>query len=272
MQRNDKRPPTAGRPSLLSSEQQAEAERHRILSGLDERSGTIFSSVDTPRSRQFKWLAFGVTVLALSAGTGALLSGESEKAVVIASTVPGQSSEVLPPAFPPETMAVHDVQEEASTAAILEDAPATAPVAVPPEEISSGNDEVRATLERGASAQFPAIRGSAPREALSAKRPKLKIAQSPRPPQAAALRAKKKIPADRKARAPDSDVALLAALVAHSKATQPKRTPAAIKLNECKTLGSVSHAEECRARLCDAAAKDEPECKGAHLAKASPGP
>ena len=59
----------------------------------------------------------------------------------------------------------------------------------------------------------------------------------------------------------DNDVALLAALVAHSKATQPKTgTGVAAKLKQCKSLESVAEANQCRARIC-ASAKGEPACK-----------
>lgn len=60
----------------------------------------------------------------------------------------------------------------------------------------------------------------------------------------------------------DSDVALLAALVAHSKVSQGAApTPAALKLKECKTRGSVAEADDCRARLCAGAARTDAACK-----------
>jgi hypothetical protein len=79
----------------------------------------------------------------------------------------------------------------------------------------------------------------------------------------------------------DSDVALLAALVAHSKASQPKpqpvsRAPAADadahKLRQCKALDSVAEADACRARLCAGSAKTSAACRpasGAQVVDAS---
>ena len=86
------------------------------------------------------------------------------------------------------------------------------------------------------------------------------------------LKKKKAVAHPRAVAQTDSDVALLAALVAHSKATQPKR-PSGIraKLLQCKTLGSVAEAEQCRARLCAGSARNSSECKAPpDLAKASP--
>lgn len=61
--------------------------------------------------------------------------------------------------------------------------------------------------------------------------------------------------------APDSDVALLAALVAHTHATRPAKQPEPLsaKLKQCRQLNAKG-AEQCRVRTC-ASAKDDPLCK-----------
>ena len=69
----------------------------------------------------------------------------------------------------------------------------------------------------------------------------------------------------------DSDVALLAALVAHSKANQPRRPAAAEKLRQCRALASASEAEACRVRVCASSAKKEAECKAPRIVKAPSG-
>eukprot|EP01034_Spumella_vulgaris_P031627 gene31628-39068_t len=62
----------------------------------------------------------------------------------------------------------------------------------------------------------------------------------------------------KQAPAPDSDVALLAALVAHTQASRPSRQPETLsaKLKQCRQL-STRGAEQCRVRTC-ASAKDDP--------------
>lgn len=68
----------------------------------------------------------------------------------------------------------------------------------------------------------------------------------------------------------DSDEALLAALVAHSKAHPEKIRPGstAAKLKQCARQSSAN-AAKCRERICDGSGKDDLECKGVRLAKAT---
>ena len=68
MQHSDERPPTSGRPSLLSLDQQAEADRHRILSSLDNKPGQSAAPSAKSGKGVAVWIAAGVAVLALSAG------------------------------------------------------------------------------------------------------------------------------------------------------------------------------------------------------------
>ncbi len=326
MQHNDERPPTSGRPSLLSAEQQAEADRHRILGGLDDNP----PNASAARSkRTYSWLAAAlVTVVALGAGSAAWLSGEGEKEIVLASSAPLPATPA--PAVPLATDPMPQLDgpmpqldapadgDDVSTAAILEDSPALNGAPAVPEQKKDEGDELTKLLENPGpvSAAVPALVAakaqgvsSAPKAKVAAK-PKASSKPAARPearnvtptsrakpaarktaqsraaapknaPKAVAKGAvkpekhplavtpvKKKGEVHPKANA-DSDVALLAALVAHSKAVQPKRgTSAAEKLRQCKALGSVSDAEACRERLCASSAKKEAQCRAARIAKA----
>lgn len=315
MQHSDERPPTSGRPSLLSTEQQAEADRHRILGTLDDKLGAAPAG---PRGqRKYSWLAAGlVAVVAIGAGSAFWLNGEGEKEIVLASSAPLPAAPAAAAPLVTEPVPVNPEADEVSTAAILQDVPAgpAKPAAglqdkPAPDDLTSllegpsgepSAAEVAAPIAAAGVAAQPAAKAvplapKAPARPAPDKSP----AEKPAPVKAAARPAPVKIagkpapktaqkkenrpaqktavaaaPAKKKAEAPakpvDTDVTLLAALVAHSKATQSRKavTPAD-KLRQCKTLGSVAAAEQCRARLCAAGAKNEAECKAPRLAKAS---
>lgn len=265
MQHSDERPQSSGRPSLLSTEQQAEADRHRILGGLDGKPKGSTAGAAKSRRGKLNWLAAGATVLALGTGSALWLSAEGEKEIVLAGTAPLPSAPAPAAALAAEPVKLTPEPEEVSSAAILEDAPVVAS--------APADDELSKMLEPKADAPAPARVAvtAAPKKHVAL----AKVAAKPHAPTAMAMNVepvlRKKPPAHSKAVAPeDADVALLAALVAHSKATQAKRPGgAAAKLRQCKTLGSVAEAEQCRARLCAGSAKNESQCKGPNLAKAS---
>lgn len=90
--------------------------------------------------------------------------------------------------------------------------------------------------------------------------------------EAAKLAAAKSTPAKTAAqKQADDDVTLLAALVAHSHRDNAAHAAAKNKFKQCKTLAADA-AEQCRARLCAAGAREEPECKPARLVKATSTP
>jgi hypothetical protein len=166
-----------------------------------------------------------------------------------------------------------------STAAILEDTQPAAQKAAPAADKKPADDELSKLLEPKADVPaHVAVKAAPKKPVLVARAAHAKAAAKPHTQTAMTMNvepvlAKKKPLAHPKAVVqPDSDVALLAALVAHSKATQPKRpTGIGAKLLQCKTLGSVAEAEQCRARLCSGSAKNDSECKAPpDLAKASP--
>lgn len=316
---HDERQPTSGRPSLLSTEQQADADRNRKLGVLDAKPGAASGSM--PGKRKYSLLAGAlVAVVAIGAGSAIWLSSEGEKEIVLASSTP------LPAAPAPAAPLASDLpapgaeMDDVSTAAILEDAPpAEENAAAPALALTPTSDAVLATAQSDKSAddltsmlerppgaapaqakgpQIADLAGPAPAKPApkSAAKPASKPAAKPAPKKpvlakaapakatskatgqksgqkstkktaAAAAAAKKKAQAQPKP-PQDTDVTLLAALVAHSKATAPKKavTPAE-KLRQCKTLGTVSQADQCRERLCASSAKNEAQCKAARLAK-----
>lgn len=248
------------------------------------------------------WLLAGVTVLALGAGAGMWLVNEGEKEIVLAGTAPLPATPAPAAELATEPVPVRGTADEVSTAAILDETPVIADKAAPESGKKEGDDELTKMLEHGMPAAQPAgaavppmamadgkgaaaparpvaARAAKPARPVAKKAPvKKPVAKAtpgasnvaPRPRVAAP--AKKKTEVHPKAAAPvDSDVALLAALVAHSKATQPKgSTGLGAKLKQCKSLGSVAEANQCRARVC-AGARNEAECKLPNAAKTSSG-
>ena len=282
MQHSDERPTTSGRPSLLSSEQQAEADRHRILGGLDSKHASTSAGAQRARKSTTAWLLAGAAVLAIGAGSMVWLSSEGEKEIILAGTAPLPSTAAPAAALAsePVTAPAPVEADEVSTAAILEDAP----VVAKPSPVAAKNqpvDELTKFLEPKAAPPVRVAAKPAPKKpvvvakAAPAKAALAKPAAKARPqPTAMASNVepvikKKPVVQPKAVVRQDSDVALLAALVAHSKASQPKKSTPATKLEQCKTLGSVEKAEQCRARLCAASAKNESECKAPKLAKAA---
>lgn len=308
MQHSDERPPTSGRPSLLSTEQQADADRNRILGTLVGMSGPAPEAM--PGKRKYSLLAGAlVAVVAIGAGSAVWLSGEGEKEIVLASSAPLPAAPAPAAPLASEPPPIDPAPQDVSTAAILQDMPSAdaRPAAAPADAAPAATDALKpaddlaSLLERpaGTAAAAPALAAvvagkaapapakpaprpaakPAPRKTVTAKaaRPKAGSASAAKKPgqksaaktAVAAAPARKKTEARPTAQQQDTDVTLLAALVAHSKATTPKKavTPAE-KLRQCKTLASVSEADQCRARLCASSAKHEAQCKTARLAKA----
>jgi hypothetical protein len=303
LQHSDERPPTSGRPSLLSTEQQAEADRNRILGGLDGKSGAAPGAVRS--KRRYSWLAAGLAaVVAIGAGSAVWLSGEGEKEIVLASSAPLPAAPAAAAPLVSEPPPANPEADDVSTAAILQDVP-PAPAKPAAEDSKGAKDELTSLLERPSSEAAPVLPPAA--VAKPVKPAPVKAAAKPAPKKVVLAKAtpkkesKKEVkkdakkdgksasktalaaaPANKKtekktekkaetpAKAVDTDVTLLAALVAHSKATQPKKTVTpGEKLRQCKTLASVEAADQCRARLCASSAKNEAACKAPSLARSS---
>lgn len=284
MQHSDDRPTTSGRPSLLSNEQQAEADRHRILSGLDAKPAGTTAGAGKARRGKLTWLIAAAAALALGAGSMVWLTSEGEKEIVLAGTAPLPSVAAPAVALASESAVASAEAEQVSTAAILEDAPVVESPAAAGDADKEGPDELTKLLEpqaaplvmakpapARAAAKAPVKKPVVVAKAVPAKsvvKPRVQqteMAMNVQP----VLKKKPAAQAKKPAAHTDTDVALLAALVAHSKAKEPKRGTPAARLQQCKTLGSVAEAEQCRARLCASSAKKESECKAPSLAKAS---
>lgn len=260
MQRDDERPPSTGRPSLLSKEQPADVDRTNILTGLESkpaRPARIVAPAPAAKGR-------GKLVVGAVAGMGVLalvvaavwMSSEPDKESALAQVIappPVTPAPATEPIIEPATATIVEETAAVSPAAdntrslkeMLNDTPAAAK---PP------RDELAAALERP----------------HTAAKPKPKLAQAAEhkteKPQAKATRVAQKteqpVKAKAKAAVPDSDVALLAALMAHVQAGQPSKTPStpAYLLKQCG-LQNEAGAAQCRAHLCANAARKEPECK-----------
>ena len=275
MQRQDDRPSKGGRPSLLSSEQQAEAERQRILSTLDSKptaAAPAKAARQAPSKRRSGLMIWGVA----AAGVLAIVGG----ALVWMSNTPDEDS--LPvavaaaPAPAPAAPPVAPAESEVSTAAILEEAAPSSPPAegklpslkemlTAPAKPASAKDELKQALERPQAKTHQVAKAEHKPEHKAER----KVERKPeRKPDNAKLA--QKAPAKDKAPAkqPDNDVTLITALMAHLQTRGPvkKTSTPAEQLKTCKQYNAAGE-EQCRARLCAADAKKEPECRAAPVAK-----
>jgi hypothetical protein len=183
-------------------------------------------------------------------------------------TAPGSTGAGPAPGNSADLVAALAAPSKASTAAtIQEEAPAqrqslremlNAPSdtkAAPPAPKVAGHDG-KANAKAGKPARVADKSNKAAKTAKTAKADKTdKAARTARAGKPAAPAKTQPAPA------PDSDVALLAALVAHTHASTAARQPESLsaKLKQCRQL-SAKGAEQCRARTC-ATAKDDPLCK-----------
>ncbi|MYM87617.1 hypothetical protein GTP91_10540 [Rugamonas sp. FT82W] len=273
MQRQDDRPSKGGRPSLLSSEQQAEAERQRILSTLDSKPTAAgpAKAAGKPRGKRsglLVWGAAGAGVLAVVGGTLVWMSNtpDGDSLPLAVAAAPAAPVAAAPPA---------PAESEVSTAAILEEAAPSSPPAegklpslkemlAAPAKPASGHDELKQALERPqAKSQHIAKAEHRPEH-----KTERKAEHKPeRKPDNAKLA--QKAPAKDKEKAKqDNDVTLITALMAHLQTRGPakKTSTPADQLKTCKQYNAAGE-EQCRARLCAADAKKEPECKAAPAAK-----
>lgn len=245
--RQDRQPPSS-RPSLLGTpDPQDDGDRQRLLAGLDAGAAPP-PRADKPRPRRrAAWLA-GLAVLVAGGSAVAWMDGAPEqRAAVVVAPMP----EVRAPAEAPEV----------STAAILNDTAAAdekpAAVAAPRPASKADTSALTALLE--SKPETPREAAPPPRLAVR-EHAKKKAEQHPLARNVLA----KKAPAPEI----DSDVALLAALVAHAKVAQRAAPePDARKLKQCKARATVAEAEACRARLCTGSAKNSAACRPASVAQ-----
>lgn len=248
------------RPSLLSSAEQAEAERSRILSTLESGSASTRGAARPGAGRRL-WIGVGVAVLLVAAGVGIWWAQDSD---VSQPVLAEQERDVVVTQLSAATVGTTDgaagAAPAASTAAtILDDGEA--------QPAPAGHDALQAMLERPGQAPSPAHSDDLLSQALEAPAGlaaagavaatgAVKAAPKPRP-KPKARPAPKAEPAE-PAPTPEqeNDVVLLSALMAHATAADrepaPKKARASLseQLAQCKKLAK-GKAEQCRARVCD---------------------
>lgn len=267
------------RPSLLSTEQPAESEQSSILGNLDSKSGKKTKPKQPASAGKARWAIGAVALAALGAGA-AVWSGYDvgDPPAVVAAPVAAPKPAVVPPA--PVVAPAPPAEPEVSTAAILDEPPketekplselfSAAPTPKrPPDELVKMLEKPEHSAPKKDSKPAVKLAKAEPKPKARTKAEPVRVAHKDKAKTAVAAAPKKK-PAPAAQPAPvDSDVALLAALVAHGKAhPEPRLSKAAAKLKQCATLGSVSEADKCRERLCGSSAKGEAECKGQRVIK-----
>ncbi len=255
MQREDDRPPSSGRPSLLSQApqaQQAAPGRASVFDGLERRPAAAAPAAK--RGRKPLMLAGAAGILVLAAGVGIWLAAGPEPALTLAAA---PAAPVGHPAAGPAAAAAAAPAPEASAATIVEETAAVSP----PGDARSLKEVLND------------IPPKAPRAELTAAlekphKPEPKKTEKPaqKPVQVAKKTEAKPKP---KAAPPDSDVTLLAALMTHVQAAKtPSKEPStpAYQLKQCGRMNEAG-AAQCRAHLCATTASKEPECKPAAAVK-----
>ena len=244
---NETRKP-AGRPSLLSAEQQ------NALEKLEPQLAAAPPTGAAPR-RMHVWIVAGMSLLAIAAAFAVVQFSDPEPPATVLASVPAT------PAAPSGTTA-------ATPQAAVEPAPAAA--APPPDEAAPDPVSPATAVPAVAAivdAAPPAV-DAKPKESLAQMLesgvPPAAKAAAPKPVRKAA-KPKPPAPADKAiaAAAPelDNDVELLAALVAHAKydTSANARLPLPKALEQCKKQGKQD-AARCRIRVCDGRWKKN-ECR-----------
>jgi hypothetical protein len=276
---------TRGAPSLLTPAQQAEAERNRILSTLEETDGgrkraSKPASPDTAgRGTRAPWMwGMSALLLAAVAGGAGLWYGQqaAQAPVVVAATA--QPEPVLAPVVAgaaeaaPAPVEAATIQEDAqvhgaavggqSLSEMLDAAPASAAEVQPTTAAhaaasGAGTNMLSQALEAPSGAALAAV-AAAP-VAVKVAQTSSSASASKAAPRTAPTKAKpvvKKVvkrPAQ-PAAAPDNDALLLSALIAHSQAAEPaskKARPSLEReLGNCRKLAK-GQQQACRERACE---------------------
>jgi hypothetical protein len=263
-----------GPPSLLSPAQQAEAERNRILSTL-EASGGKRSAAASPKARHdsrapWMWAFSGLLVAAVAGGAGLWYGQQREPLtpVIVAAATPevvaqtdvAANGAIAPAAAEPAT-AIIEEDHQARSAPLPDAQPSLNEMlaAEPPAPPAAGatGDVLSQALEAPAGSALAAA-AAAPvvAKVAAGKTDRASVPAKPKPPVkrvAAVKPAPKVVP--KPAPAPDGDVMLLSALIAHAQASEPAtqtRTRASLdqELAYCKKQPKAELAA-CRKRACD---------------------
>ena len=239
MHPSDQNPPTPGRPSLVNSEDAPSASHPRMVGGLDCLDGEPAAKWGLAR---FPWALCGALVLAIGAATMLWSGDESGKQIIVAGTDPVLAE---PPAVP-DSSGEQAPDSDAAPPILVKDTP-------PMAESAPALKPVDLKLAPSAPTQQRSGRFKPP------KKPALKKKIAPPKP------ARKKAPSSRSElmSQADQEVALLAAMVTHTKATSAIPSQFMLKWKQCAAAKSVAAAKLCRARLCSGN-EMAAECLGSH--------
>lgn len=286
MQSRQDSPPPPKRPSLLATGEEENTNSQPLLAGLDGAAvkKNPIPSKPEPARRTGAWLA-GLLVLVAGGGALSWMNG-ADNGVEHAERVAAAPAQAPLPAPAPALAAAPPAETpDVSTAAILQDTPAANdPPALVLERAAPGKDHassLAAALESKSTApaatvarsdkSSDAARAARVRERRLAMHEREEKRRAEKHPLARNVIAKAASKKNKAAEADtDSDVALLAALVAHSKNSQAAKPAAnlnaadARKLRQCKALDSAVAADACRARLCgEGSSSSSSACKPA---------
>lgn len=249
MRRNHESPRPGSRPSLLTPAQQADASRSGI--SLNLRGGPAAAKPPPrPGRRLLVWGGLTLGVLAMLAGGGAWYSQShsgDQPLINVASAAPISNSKTVNPADVPAA----EVLAAVPAAAINDEAPAS------PKDMP-GADVLSKALETPSLAAAKPVDASGNGGQLA---PEPELKKTPAKPQPQ-RRAKPK------STKPDSDVTLLAALMAHAQANpESKKTAPRVQaqLQQCQKMSSPA-AEKCHVRVCAGRTKTHAECKPVKVA------
>ena len=251
-QRDDSRPDVR-RPSLLSADQRAAADANSILSQLDGKAGASRGASAPDRSRW--WAGLGAVAVAVLGGVALAWFYQAP----VRHATETRLAEAAAPVVP---VAVRAPEPAPVAATIVE----TAPVIDAP---GAGEQSLQQALAGSDTAKDDLVKlldkpqQPPPAKAAPKKKPEPARKAAPKLAQAKPKPAKKKTEP-----AVDSDVALLAALLAHSKTTRALEAEQAA-FRRCAALPTRSEAQRCRTRLCEGSAKGAPECKPIRTVKVS---
>jgi hypothetical protein len=258
---------------LLTPAQQAEAERNRILSTL-EASGGKRSAASSPKARHgsrapWMWAFSGLLVATVAGGAGLWYGQQREPSapVIVAAATPevvaqtdvAANGAVAPAAAEPAT-AIIEEDHQARSAPLPDAQPSLSEMlaAEPPAPPAAGatGDVLSQALEAPAGALAAASAAPVAAKVAASKTDRASVPAKPKPlvKRVAAVKpAPKAVP--KPAPAPDGDVMLLSALIAHAQASEPatqSRTRASLEqeLAYCKKQPKAELAA-CRKRACD---------------------
>jgi hypothetical protein len=265
LQHQGDRPVRADRPSLLSPDEQAAPERQGILSSLDGMGAQPRAAPrPRPRSRALAWGLAGAGAIVAGAALFLLTGGEERHAPAVAvAAAPGVATVAVTVAEAPRATPLTPVslpEPAPQTAAVLRDEPA-APVEPEPEPAGPMPNPL-------ADMAVPPVPEHHKAHATKADKAERKEAHAKAAHRKARETAQAKRSKPRAARAQDSDVVLLAALMSHIDPANRKATPAQ-QLEACRRYNAAGEAQ-CRARVCEAVGRKEAACKRVPVARTDP--